>query len=263
MRFRMPSGEGLIVQDVNQDGQVVGYGDTDPESTFKWRTFTWEAGSFTDLGTLGGDESFGERVNGLGEVVGTSRRTDGTFGPFIWANGTMTDLAPELSGYFGVTDINDSGQVVFDYAEGTRSTTRAYLWENGDLMELPALGGDFSSAAAINEQGFIVGSAALSDGTVRAVLWRPLTAVESIEATKDAVENLLAAGELKEGTANSLTSKLNVSTGLLNDAKTTPALKMLEAFINQLNGLMPEQLDPALGQPLVDQVQALIDALGG
>lgn len=48
--------------------------------------------TIVDLGTLGGDESAVNAINGLGEVVGTWTIESGDHHAFIWCNGTMKDL---------------------------------------------------------------------------------------------------------------------------------------------------------------------------
>jgi probable HAF family extracellular repeat protein len=48
--------------------------------------------NLTDLGTLGGDKSMAYALNNTGQVIGTSTTSDGTFRPFFWHSGMMTDL---------------------------------------------------------------------------------------------------------------------------------------------------------------------------
>ena len=69
----------------------------------------------TDLGTLGGTESFAYGINDKGQVVGSSRLAgDTSTHAFLYSNGKMTDLSPLNSGSIqtvGPTGINNSGQI--------------------------------------------------------------------------------------------------------------------------------------------------------
>jgi probable HAF family extracellular repeat protein len=66
------------------------------------------------------------------------------------------------------TGLNNAGQVVGN-AGG-----RAVLWDNGTAIDLGTLGGSFSHAAAINDQGQVVGTAALpGDADVHGFLITP------------------------------------------------------------------------------------------
>ena len=79
--------------------------------------FLWQNGVMTDLGVLPGDEDSGAAaINNLGQIVGSSGRTDPdtyetTSRSFLYENGVMTALpVPSSESYAG--DINDSGVVV-------------------------------------------------------------------------------------------------------------------------------------------------------
>ena len=83
-------------------------------------------------------------------------------GPYV-----VTDL-----GTFGgvqsahAHDINDAGQVV------GIARTHAFLWQNGVMTDLGTLGGNSSSASAINAVGQVVGSASTAaPSTSHAVRW--------------------------------------------------------------------------------------------
>src|SRR5437870_515167 len=56
--------------------------------------FSWDHGTLTDLGTLGGSFSVAIWLNNAGEVVGGANTTidDESFHATLWKNGVITDL---------------------------------------------------------------------------------------------------------------------------------------------------------------------------
>ena len=78
-----------------------------------------------DLDTPTGPGSYGLAINSGGEVVGIEYQTNGTFGPFADINGKMTYLSLE-AGFGQAAGVNNSGEIVgyiqhqpFLYANGT------------------------------------------------------------------------------------------------------------------------------------------------
>jgi probable HAF family extracellular repeat protein len=67
-------------------------------------------------------------------------------------------------------DINAAGQVAA-VLEDDDGHQRGVLYDKGKLIELGSLGGKFSDAKAINDNGWIIGSARKEDGTWRAFLF--------------------------------------------------------------------------------------------
>lgn len=155
---------------INPAGQVVGSANT---ATGQTRAFLWENGAMTDLGTLGGDISIASGINPAGQVVGSSYTSDGRLHGFLWDKGVMTDLGTLAEeGEIDQTvanAINPAGLVVGSSPFHPR---HAFVWEKGVMTDLGTLGGDHSTALAINPAGDIVGYAATpANDAVHATLW--------------------------------------------------------------------------------------------
>ncbi|MHC4429717.1 MAG: DUF3466 family protein [Planctomycetota bacterium] len=188
----MPGLPDSIVEDIDSAGRIVGrslvVGPGAPD-----RAFIWEAGVFTELGTLG-DSSAAYGINEVGQVVGRSlaELPGGELGlrGFIWENGQMTALEP-LSGDVATQafDVNDAGEIVgssWNHTVQFFTTDQATLWrDNGneviDLGVVPAQPGSCSQspswsksiARAINNRGQVVGEAmCITSGAPKAAfLW--------------------------------------------------------------------------------------------
>jgi probable HAF family extracellular repeat protein len=130
--------------------------------------------SVKDLGTLGGTVGFAQGINNKGWVDGFANLPgDKKQHTFLWLDGLKIDLGtlggPNSQAYLGPSE---RGQVA-GLAEtstpdpnkrdfcffGTGLICRAFLWLNGVMTDLGALGGNNSSAFAINNRGQVVGGA--------------------------------------------------------------------------------------------------------
>jgi probable HAF family extracellular repeat protein len=172
----------------------------------------WYEGLHADIGApaLGGANSIAYSVNARGEAVGIAETTTPdpedfcgfkAFGvnakgvsclPFLWQFGVMTPL-PTLGGKNGgAGSINNRGEIV-GWAENAVPDSScpaplAYqfkpaLWERGNILELPTVGGDDVGAVfIINDNGQAVGGSGtcaplnpingLNMQSLHAVLWQ-------------------------------------------------------------------------------------------
>ena len=160
-----------VGQDLNDWGQMTGYGDT--PSGDRAYVYNWWQGTLTDLGTIpGGTSSYGLSVNNSSQVVGFAFTAAGMPHAFLWSRGDMIDLGT-LGGDQSVAyGINDAGEVV-GYSQDATGEFHAFVWtaKSGmvDLGTLP--GGAISYAQQINVKGLTAGIALGTDGREHAVRW--------------------------------------------------------------------------------------------
>ncbi len=158
---------------INESGQVVGWAFTNstPNPVTGIPTqdpFLWQDGRMHDLGALGGtlgyvgsaaDPGNGGAINSGGQVVGTSNLAgDLTHHPFLWNQGSLTDLGT-LGGNNGEAyRINDAGEIVGRAdVPGHKHYHHGFLWKNGVMTDLGVPHGwPCSTAIDINATGQII-----------------------------------------------------------------------------------------------------------
>jgi probable HAF family extracellular repeat protein len=157
------------------------------------RAFRWQGKKLHDLGTLGGADACAVWINQGGQITGASFTNSvvdpntglPTLDPFLWVDGKMVDIGT-LGGTVGLGFmVNNRGQVIgissLAEAPGACITgpffgtpgCHGILWDRGILKDLGTLGGDFSIANWINEEGEIAGVASTpGEQTVHGTLWK-------------------------------------------------------------------------------------------
>lgn len=187
----------------------------------------WKDGVRTDLGTLGGMETWAYDVAVIGDspsVVGeanlpfTSRKH-----AYVWRDGTMTDLGT-LGGETSVaTAINHRGQIV-GAASIPHYGVRAAIWQDGTVANLNDLvlnaeNAVLYTADAIDDHGRILASGRRSgDNTTRSFLLIPVTVtdpppvIQSITPTEGKQGSTL--NVLLTGTGFTPTSTVDFGSGL-------------------------------------------------
>jgi probable HAF family extracellular repeat protein len=193
---------------INNGGWVTGISNLSGDQNS--HAFLWREGVMSDLGTLGGLDSFvGWPPNERGEIVGNAETADSDplgedfcgYGTgllcrgFLWQDGVMTPL-PTLGGNNGeATQINNRGQAV-GWAENSTQDPNclppqvldfeAVIWgpEKGRIRELAPFPGDsIAAATAINDDGQVVGGSGICSSpspavAVHAVLWQNRTMID-------------------------------------------------------------------------------------
>src|SRR2546430_1382832 len=147
----LPGHDRSVAYAINEAGQVVGESCAGP--TTQCHAFLWDAGTMTDLGTLGGVYSAAYGVNDAGRVVGQSSNATGAYHAFLWDAGVMTDLGTLAGAASAAVPISDAARDVG--GRGTEPAAypphHAFLWEAGTMTDLGTLGGNYASAFDINE----------------------------------------------------------------------------------------------------------------
>lgn len=139
---------------INNKGQIVGYS---TKANLDNHAFLYSQGTMTDLGTLGGNNSYATDINEKGQVVGVSSTATNTTHAFLYSDGIMTDLGTLGGSKSKAYGINDHGQVV-GYAYDTNELWHAFLYSGGNMTDLGTLpGGMVSEARDINNNGQVVG----------------------------------------------------------------------------------------------------------
>jgi probable HAF family extracellular repeat protein len=135
--------------------------------------------NFTDLGTLGGSETFADSINDLGQVVGMSRvARDTDTHAFFYDNGVLQDIAPINSGDIRASfrlGLNNLGRIVSGVVIDDAYYPAIYDRQSGQTTTLGSLGstsGFTGVATAINNSGVAVGISYLSSGVRHGFVYR-------------------------------------------------------------------------------------------
>ncbi|MDT3396541.1 hypothetical protein RKE29_07780 [Streptomyces sp. B1866] len=161
-----PLGGGAEPRAINERGQVAADAARDGHP----RAVRWDAGTLTDLGTLGGTSSqvsyLGRPLNDQGDVVGASYLPgDRVRRPVLWADGRTTDLGGFGGDEGWAVAVNNRREVI-GFGLDEDGVQRGFLWRAGRLVEIPPPDGYTGcSLHLIADDGAIYGSARTADGS--------------------------------------------------------------------------------------------------
>jgi probable HAF family extracellular repeat protein len=166
---------------INARGQIVGFSDILGDILGQGHAFLWENGVLKDLGTLGGTASEARWINDAGEAAGWATFSgEQVVHATLWKEGKIIDLGATADFPCSYANgINSSGQVLGALQYCPNNAPReAFLWENGDLVNLNTLippGSEIILGGAnnANDRGEIVGGGTLPNGETHAVLLIP------------------------------------------------------------------------------------------
>lgn len=134
-----------------------------------WRGFRWQAGTMTELPTLGGPGSYAYALNESGVAVGWAERADGQTRAVSWTGkagavdlGSLAGGSNACSFAYG---INADGIIVGESCKDTGGTRAVRYRSPGVIDDLGTIGGYYGRAQSINDAGVIVGSATNSEGS--------------------------------------------------------------------------------------------------
>lgn len=171
--------EQSLAADINAAGLVAGEIRNEDGQR---RAVVYHRGQVTDLGTLGGTDSYSTAINGAGTVTGGAMNGSNRWRAFRWQpqgaqqhaaqQGGMLDLGTlGGDGSLGIA-INQAGQIA-GYADIEDGSFHAFVHDGAKMTDLGTLGGRTSYATGINNSGMVVGAAQLENGYRRAFLWTP------------------------------------------------------------------------------------------
>jgi len=129
----------------------------------------------TNLGTLGGNASFGRAINDKGQITGDSALSGGGAHAFVYSDGTMRDLGT-LGGDSASYGINNQGQIAGGSIVPGAYARHAFLYSDGVMQDLGTLAPpDFSGPSiswgyAVNSKGQVAGTS-LGTAFYRAFLY--------------------------------------------------------------------------------------------
>ena len=156
--------------------QVVGFSILSDNASY--HAFVWQAGTMTDLGSLGGASSVANAINDGGLIVGGSLNGSGKRHAFTIQAGSgnpMQDIGT-LVGAKGLFSeayaVNSSGTIVGASVHNTTTTdTHAFIYENGVMKDLNSMipaksGWVLTSATGIDDAGEIAGTGIYNGATM-------------------------------------------------------------------------------------------------
>jgi probable HAF family extracellular repeat protein len=156
---------------INSSGQVAGaVGNSSVSDVAFYGDGTW-----TNLGTLGGNSGIGNAVNTSGQVAGYSTSSDNGYHAFITVNGSLVNIGDLGGGSAVAYGLNESGEVVGSSVTAD-GNNHPFLYSNGTMTDLGTLNSPagnlfWNTAQGINRSGEVVGTSYDAKGNFLAFVW--------------------------------------------------------------------------------------------
>lgn len=160
-------GQPLAGRAVNDRGQVTG---AVILGTAGMRAFVWQDGAVVDLGTPGGTLSSGFGINSDGAVAGWGTNAANVVRAFVFDGVGLNALGTLGGSESRAFAVNDALQVTGEASVAGDIYTRAFRWQEGQMVDLGHLGGQWSSGTAINGAGWVTGFSSTAAGEEHAFI---------------------------------------------------------------------------------------------
>lgn len=150
-------GPNMQPKGINASDQIVG---TFYSASNVARAFIYSNGVLTNLGTLGGSESYGVGITDAGVVGGVSRNAADFFHAFVRDSAGLVDLGA-LGGYASYIDLVSPAGPMAGHAYMNDQSVRTFVYENGALTTLDTFGDEGwvqMFPTAVNASGQVAGN---------------------------------------------------------------------------------------------------------
>ena len=231
---------------INSSGVVTGWAYQQGGSGLSYNAFVDTNGSMTQLGAGAG--TMGNGINSNGQVTGNLEvSVNGSTQAELILNsdGTVARDWPTYSdgrGYSGTGySLNDSDEVtgLFYTNEGT-GPYHAFLYSNGNMVDLGTFGGTLSNGLSINESGQVTGWANTSANNANAFLYSgdAITDLGTLGGAGSAGLSINASGEIVGWaiTASGAHDAFLYSNGVMYDLNTLDQTSFLATYVALTNG---------------------------
>lgn len=177
----------------------------DPFPSTQRFAYFWDNGELTEIGSLGGTNTFPLDLNNAGKVVGRSSIIDGPFGTsraFVWSREDGTQLLGSATGIIGseALDINELDQVVGYTIVSHEVGIIGFFWsEETGLVEIGQI--DRNGFLGINDNSQIAGMQRNADESITWFRCQVDIAEDgSVECTREEISSFGDSNEFRMGT---------------------------------------------------------------